>query len=67
MILIQETFAFQEIWITCGAWIQPFLYLRITEFITVEQSGVFCVNRTLHFGTLHFAILDGHVWASIEG
>ena len=24
-------------------------------------------HGTLHLGTLHFAILEGHVWASIEG
>ena len=24
-------------------------------------------HGTLHFGTLHFAILERHVWASIEG
>ena len=24
-------------------------------------------HRSLHLGSLHFAILEGHVWASIEG
>ena len=37
------------------------------NLITVEKSCRFCLNGTLHFGTLHFAILEGHVWASIDG
>ena len=33
----------------------------------VEESGWFWATGTLHFGTLHFPILEWHVWASIEG
>ena len=42
---------------------------KMTSYIPrkVEKSGWFWDNWSLHFGSLHFPIWEGHDWASIEG
>ena len=41
--------------------------LMIRERLNSRGKGLVLTHGTLHLGTLHFAILEGHVWASIEG
>ena len=44
-------------------------FLGYVQILIIFSRGKWCVlgHGSLHLRSLHFAILEGHVWASIEG